>query len=343
MRREDILTALGLVSPAIAKKETTPQSRCFVFAGSRVVTCNGDLVMRTPINLDGVELRGAIEAAPLMGFLERIPDNDIKMRINGGALEIKAAGKKCRVPIDLQVLAPLDQVSKPTEWQKIPDAFWDHMKQASGTVSSDDDQFAVTCVELTPNTITATDGWQLVRGDCTTGVAERTLVLGSSIKPICGYGCTEVSDTQNWLHFRNPVTKTIASVRKHDASDFPNADKPLKRRGQPVIIPSGISTAIDVSRIFSDDEFIHVSIDVNDDKGWITISGQGQAGEFKESHPILYRGTPIKFLIKAAVLKLLSDKNANCELDTGFIRCDSGALTLMTSTQTIASQEDGGD
>lgn len=343
MRREELLTALGLVSPAIAKKETTPQSRCFVFAGNKVVTCNGDLVMRTPVDLDGLDLRGAVEAAPLLAVLERIPDNEIKMRINKGALELKATGKWCRIPLEEQISAPLDQVARPGQWQKIPDCFWDHMKQASGSVSSDDDQFAVTCVELSKSTITATDGWQLVRGDCATGVDERSLVLGASIKPICGYGCTEVSDTAGWMHFRNPITKTIASVRKHDASDYPNADKPLKRRGEPIIIPSGISTAIELARVFSDDEFISVTLDVSDGKQWITVCGMGQAGEFKESHPILFRGKPVEFLIKASVLKQLSDKNANCELGTGFIRCDTGALTFMVSTQSVASQDDGGD
>ena len=343
MRREEILTALGLVSPAVAKKETTPQSRCFVFAGNKVITCNGDLVMRTPIDLDGLDLRGAVEAAPLMAVLERIPDYEVKMRIHGGAVEMKAKGKKCRIPLEDQIQAPLDQVSKPGEWQKIPDHFWDHMKQASSTVSGDDDQFAVTCVELAPQTITATDGWQLVRGDCTTGVSDRTLVLGSSIKPLCGYGCTEVSDTPGWLHFRNPITKTIASVRKHDAQDFPNADKPLKKRGDPIIIPSGIANAIDLAKVFSDDDFISVQLDESDGKQWITVCGQGQVGTFKETHAVTFKGEPVEFLVKASVLKQLSDKNANCELGTGFIRCDSGSLTFMVSTQSVASQEDGGD
>lgn len=341
MLRENLLQALQMLGPGISKKETTAQSASFLLRGKLGCSCNGDLVMRTPMP-EEFQFHGAIEAATLMAFLERIPDTEIKAALKSGKIVIQGKGKKVSLLLDEDIQAPIDDVEKPKEWSALDTTFFEVAKHASGAVSTDDDKFAVTCVYIDSEQVAATDGLQLVHGAITTSIAEPTLLLGISLKPICGFGMTEIAETPKWVHFRNKTTRTVASLRKHKSDDFPSFKKLLKRRGQEFVVPSGIGTAIDIAKIMSDDDQIIVTLDSADDKKFITVSGEGQFGRFKETHPCEFKGESTEFSIKSSLLKRLSDENAHCELGPGFIRCDSGIETYIVSTSSL-SREDSGD
>jgi DNA polymerase III sliding clamp (beta) subunit (PCNA family) len=341
MLREDLLQALQMLGPGISKKETTAQSASFLLRGKLGCSCNGDLVMRTPMPAE-FQFQGAVEAATLMAFLERIPDTEIKATFKSNKINIAGKGKKAAFLLDENIQAPIEDVEKPTEWHPLDPTFFEVAKHAAGAVSTDDDKFAVTCVYVDAEQVAATDGLQLVHGAVATPVASPTLLLGISLKPICGFGLTEIAETPKWVHFRNKTTRTVASLRKHKSDDFPSFRKLLKRRGVEFVVPSGIGTAIEVAKIMSDDDQIVVRLESGDDKKFITVCGEGQFGRFKETHPCEFKGESAEFAIKATLLKRLSDENAHCELGVGFIRCDSGVETYIVSTSSL-NQEDSGD
>ncbi len=121
VKRENLLKQLEAVSPGLSAKEILEQSSCFVFKGGEVLTYNDEVACRADCPLPDIE--GAVPAKPLLAILAKLPDDDIDVAIDEGKMIVKGKGRKTTIPMEAEVLLPVDNIDKPGEWKKLPSEF----------------------------------------------------------------------------------------------------------------------------------------------------------------------------------------------------------------------------
>jgi hypothetical protein len=151
--------------------------------------------------------------------------------------------------MDQEVSLPVEGIEDPKEWIKLPEGFLDAVGIAQQCASTNESEFVLTCVHLHPKWIEACDQFQIVRYPIKTGLKESTLIRRSSLKSVVGMDVVELSQTENWLHFRNP-SGLLISCRRYSQT-YPILDAFLDVKGAETTLPKGLESAIDKAQIFS--------------------------------------------------------------------------------------------
>jgi hypothetical protein len=303
VKREDFLSDLEAVKAGLSPREFVEQSSCFVFQNGWVMTFNDEVACRKKV---GIDVTGAVQSSALLTILQKIQDEDLKVRENADhELEFRGKGKGFGIVMDAEIYLPIDQVEKPSEWFKLPTSFAGALDLVQHCVSKDENSFLLTCVHIHPDYIEACDNLQIMRVACKDVVEEPILVRGSSLLQILSLRMSKVALTKSWIHFTNP-DGLIFSCRRYD-EEYPDLATLLDFKGHPVTIPKGVKDAAERAEIFAVDKsgepLVHVTL--ADDR--ICITGDGLSGWYRELRRINYQGQKLEFLIAPQLLKHISE------------------------------------
>lgn len=306
INREKFLDNLNMVKAGLSAREFLEQSSCFCFQDGMVMTFNDEISCRIKIGFDIV---GAVQSSTLLGILEKLEDEELKVVEHDGELEFRGPQKKFGVTKDAEIHLPIDRVDLPKEWKPLNPKFAQAIGLVRHCVSKDETEFKLTCVHLHADHIEACDNLQIMRCKVKTGMKESVLVRGRSIEHILGLAVDEFAVTKSWLHFRNQAG-LIFSCRLFTA-EYPLLDKLFTIKGHKVVIPKGLSVSTDRASVFATDKASEpvVTVDLGGGDGdYLVIEGRGLTGWYKERRKVDYSGPAMKFLIAPDLLKHVSDK-----------------------------------
>ena len=326
--RAELLAQLEAVRPGLSTKEYISQSSCFAFRGGWVMTFNDDTSCRAPTGLPG-EFTFAIKADPLTELLRKMTEDRIQLEFRGAELVVRGkGGKECELPVEKDVLLPVEKVDKPGEWVALAGEFAEAVDLVKETASKDESQFSVTCIHIAPDRMESADRWQISRYRLKTGVQESTYVRADSIRHIVQLGMTKMSVTKNWVHFRNP-DKLIHSCRKYlDDVQFPDVGQWLKMtNGSKFVLPPGLVDAVEKADIFSKEngDQNQVLVEMSGAGGGrLKVSGVGTYGRYTEPKKIRYTGPEFKFLISPKILIQIAKTYTECQIDGRKLLIDGG-------------------
>lgn len=333
--RTILLEKLQAVSPGLSTRAVVEQSTCFCFRNGAVLTFNEEIACRTKIDLD---IEGAVEAAPLIAILQKLPDDEIDAAIDGGTLRIRGkGGRKAGIRMEPDVILPVNLIEKPGEWRDLDKSFLDAVQTVVGCAATSDDSFALTCVHLTPKWLEACDNFQAIRYPIATGIKGRCLIRAKAIRNITGLGMTKFSQTDNWMHFRNPAGVILSCRRSVD--EYHDLTHILAVTGSPVTIPQSLTEAVDKAEIFSADNTDENRLEIELSPGKMIVTGRGASGYYTEPRQVAYDGPAMRFIIAPRLIHEVVKRNADCSTNGRALKIDGGRFVYVA----LLEVEDGAE
>jgi DNA polymerase III sliding clamp (beta) subunit (PCNA family) len=329
--RELFLSKLHSVRSGLSKnKDNVDQSTCFIFKDNKIITFNEEVYCSTNSNF-GTLLLGAVKAQPLIDILTKMAEEDIELEKKDKELIIHGVNKKCGIQFENQVSEEIDSIWHPSEleWGTLEDDFNGALDVVmSCAQDKDDGQFFISCVHLHPQYIEATDNIQLARYNISIPIKSDCLIRKRSVKNLIGMGVTEISESDNWIHFRNDLDTRFYCRRFVD--DYLVLDQLLQDTGTLVNLPQGIGDSVEKASIFTKDNNECGNVLVTIKNGKMGLKGSGALGWYTETKSIDYKGEPISFYISAEILQQINKKGNQCEIVDGRLRIVQGSYTYVT-------------
>lgn len=312
VKREDFLRCLESVRPGLSTREILEQSHCFIFQDGNVTTFNGQIACRAPSLLDK-SVEGAVQAKPLLDVLGKIPDEELDIGMTEGGLVLKGKRKKVVMSLEAQISLDTSLIEEPETWVELPPTFGEAVHLVQECASNDSTK-QEHYLNIHPKWLEATDQIQVCRWRIRTGITTPTQVRKDDIKHITQLGMSEFSETQSWLHFRNPSGLILSCLKFVDEYLTPDISEVLKVTGTPTSLPKTLAEAAERAEIFSKENQDNNLVQVEMNKGKLRIKGQGNAGYYLESKTVQYDGPSLKFLIAPSLLKELTKRHNECQV-----------------------------
>lgn len=324
INREDLISTLANVEPGLSSKDVISQGHCFAFKDGRVFTFNEELACSSTCAL---RVEGAVRAKPLMAILEKIPDDFLMVEDTPEKLTFKGTGKKLWMRKEAEVLLPIHNVEAPEGWKPLAEGLLERIQLASACAGRDDSEYNLTCIHLTPNVVEAMDRYQLIRCPIRTGLAGPTLIRNKAIKQVCQMDMREISETDGWVHFRNPDKGLVASCRR-TVDQYDDLEAYTQLEGAtPVVLPKSIDKALDCCEVFSterEDNEVTVTLQAN----MICLTGEGVTGGYTQVTHADYKGPTLKFVAAPRLLAEVATKYNTCEVTAEKLRVVTDRFTF---------------
>lgn len=335
VEREALLKALDMVQPGLASKEAVEQSSCFVFRGECLYTFNEEICCRTTSPLSGVT--AAVPSGPLLDLLRKLNEPTLVVEFTGDELRINGNKRRAGVRAEAAITLPVDSVEQPTDWEPITPEWVDAVAVVRSCASRNTDQtgFALSCVNITPDWVEATDNYQIARYPVPSPVQGACLVRADSLKHLQGVGVTHVCETTSWLHFRT-AGDLVLSVRKW-VDQYPDNGQFLEPTGNPATLPAGLSEAVDKAQVFTSEAENDAQVIIRLKGGKLLVRGQGPSGWYEEQKLLAYQGPPLSFMISPKLLAEITAKSPDCTIGPNVLYVQSGKLLYATCLEAASA------
>jgi len=338
INREEFLKQLESVMPGLSPKEIIEQSSCFVFMDGMVHTYNDEISCSQSSLL---KVEGAVPAIPFISILRKLEEDELDIRANeeNSQLLVKGKHRRAGIRIDSKVLLPIEEVDKPKKWKPLPADFADAVAITQPCAGSNEAQFNMTCIHLTPDWIEACNNHQVTRYRIKMDISKSTLIRKESLKHVLSLDMTEFSETKHWIHFRNP-TGLVLSCR-YFLEEYPSDDitEVLKVKGSKLVLPKGLREAIEKAEVFSSENVEANDVSVRIQSGKLRIKGQGVSGWFSESKKLEYDGKDLEFTIPSKLLSELVRQYNKCEVSENRLKV-KGEKFIYVTTLGVVDEKD---
>lgn len=335
--RTEFLALLESVAHGLSSRDIIEQSSCFVFSHGEVMTYNDEVACRMATNL---KLKGAVQAAPLLAILQKLPDDELQLATKKGKFVMQGKRRETSIRMEKEVLLPIKNVEKPKKWKKLHPDFVDAIEIAHECTGKDESKFWTTCVHIHPDWIEACDDAQVTRYKMPTGIRKSTLVRGKAIKCIKDLDVRRFSETPTWLHFKNKAG-LIISCRRY-VEDYPVKDltRILKVSGTRTQLPKGLMGATDRADVFSSENADNNLVLVELRPGRLKVRGEGVSGDYTEYKKLRYKGEPLEFLIAPKLLQELTRRHNECEITEDRLKVNGGKFQYVSCLSKVGDPED---
>jgi hypothetical protein len=332
INRKELLSKFLLVEPGIQKQESLRQSSCVILRRGRIYSMSHEIACSIVSGLP-LDWEGAVRADKLMALLKESSDEEVEIRLDAKqAIRLKGCGKGS-FPLEDEIVLPIDNVERPKVWSKLPLEFSEAVDLAYRCTKKQG-ELMQECVHLHPKWIEGSDNTQVVRYNLSLGelIPSSVMIRGETIKEIAQLGMTKGSETDNWLHFHNPLGLRM-SLRKFAAEHYPDFEPFLNTRGRKVILPKSLEATVKRTAIFADDKG-RVKLTLSKDK--ILLEGRTEQGEWEEEleTEVKYKGEPITaYIPHKLLLNVISNDNGECEAAESLFRINGGNYIYACSLE----------
>lgn len=328
VNRETLLHALESVEPGLSKKETIEQSNCFALHDGLVSAFNDETCCHAPSGL-AKDFRGAVQADKVLTLLRKLSEDEIDLDAEDGQLIIKGKSRKAGIRMETEITLPIDKVEKPTKWTKLHEDFGEAIGIVYQCAGKDDSMFRLTCVHITPRWVEGCNNSEICRWKLPTGVSQPALVRKTAIKHVTTLGMVDFSETENWLHFRNP-SGLVFSCRRY-LEEYPSLSQFLKVEGQPMTLPKGLAEACDKADVFSSENTDNNFVTVELKAGRVKVRGQGVSGWYNEVKKVDYKGESLTFNVSPQLLMELVNRHNDCIISADRLKVNGGNYVYVAN------------
>lgn len=328
VRREEFLQRLQAVHPGTTKRGIIEQSDCFAFQDGKVITFNGEVSCSTKSTLPS-KITGAVQADPLIEILGKFPEDEILVEQTEAEFIIIGKNRRSGISQAKEVLLPLDAIEPAEIWNKLPKDFTEAIKivhECAG--SGPQKKFWQTCVHVGKQWIEACDNLQMARFMMNTKFDTPFLVKKEAIKHIVALDMTEFSETEKWVHFRNPVGINFTCCR-YVLDGYKDLGAYLDQKGDSLTLPKDLSEVVEKAEVFSrEQEGNLVQVEIRNGK--MRITGKGVSGWYEERKLIHYKGPSLSFMIAPKLLVEITNKNPDCIVNDHCLKVNGGKWSYVT-------------
>jgi DNA polymerase III sliding clamp (beta) subunit (PCNA family) len=311
LQKQNLLKALNVVKSGLASKEIIEQSTNFIFQDGQVITFNDEIAVHCPIGKD-FDIAGAVPAKELLAILTRFSGDEVDLEIVENELRLKCGRQRSGIKLEAEICLPIDKIKIPKKWKVLPSDFVSALKCCYSAAAKDltypglaNIHLDEVCAESSDNSQVAYWSWKKegFDGDILFPIsAVLNLLSLSPIKYFCDHG---------WGHFLNEGGAVLSC--RISEGEFPDVSAHLdfEEFGK-IEFPSTIIDILDKAGVFTagamkQDKLI--SLDVNE-KGMLTVRGEGDYGWYEESRRVKWTGTAIGFQVSPDNLRSILENSA---------------------------------
>lgn len=297
MKVEDFKQALELVKPGLASKELMEQSTSVILDGDHIWTFNDEVGVKAPFDIG---MKGAVIADPVYQFLSKLDKgSEIIISEKDGKFVISSGRFRASISIDFEIKLPIDEISEPKKWEKLPEGFLPAIDKVLFSVGASGHLPMLTCIHITSEFIESCDVFRLTRcfGEMLKlkGVKELNIV-GRHLDNLLDYSPTEIGVTDKWVHFRNKE-KVVYSVRSIEG-EYPDLDRHLEVEGPDIQFPEDIYKDLDWASVALDNKKINKfehGVTVGFSKRGLSITGKSDCVAADSLVRMKYSGEAVEF------------------------------------------------
>lgn len=330
INRPQLLTRLEMCEPGLSIKGIIQQSSSFIFQKGKIFTFNEDVSCQITSGLPK-EFKAAIASKKLLEHLRAADHDEMLLSIENGEAVFRATNEEFGIAMESEIQLQLDMVESPKSWSPIPTEFSEALAIITECASKDESKSILCCLHLHPEYMEASDDYQFCKYRISTGLKRSALVKSKCVKQLSPLGMLEMGLSPKWLHFKNSVGLIYSVLRFDD--QFPatiGAYKEAKADANNMVIPRGLTKAIEEAQISSSEDADDDSIMLELKPGAVRITGRGATSWKKKRLKLKYNGPPIQFMISPKLLAKISAKHNQCQINKQWIRVNGGPWTFIS-------------
>lgn len=332
--RKEFLRQLESCTPGISNSENIEQANCFIISPKQIVSFNDEILCRQDSVLDGIFC--AVPAKPLLETLRKLTEDEVDISLKESQLLIKCPGvRRIGITVHVDAVTHHEAVEPPENWQDVAPAFADALSMVADCAAKDSDTFELTCIELSPQGLQATDAFQAIRYKLTVPVSKSVLVRKSACSAVNGLGVAAIAETDNWVHFKT-YTGLQVSMRRY-SGDFPNLAAAFKAETQATLaIPPAILDSIQKAAAFFADTGNGKQAQFRLKERKLMLRAQNMDGFYEEVRDIGYEGPSRTFGLNPKYMQTLLKYDYPLALTENSLRIRGENFSYISSLETIA-------
>lgn len=333
MKTSELKHALELVRPGLANKKLLEQATSVIFRDGKVWTFNDEVAVVAPLETG---ITGVVPAEPLYKFLGKLPpDGELKIEEGDGEFRFSSGRNRAGIRRDEDIRLPIDdEVVEPDEWWSIPDGFIKALDRALFSCAQGGHRPILTCVHITQQWIESCDGFRMTRVDSSNILDDNVVCLvGRNLERLANYSPTEIGFSGNWLQFRNGDDVRYA-VRMIDG-DYPDLGRFIEEGGQELELPTNeLEKALEWASVVADDSIKYKQhVDLQIQKGRITVKGEGPDGWAEETLRLRYNGPSLSFKANPTLLKEMLSLGSKITVGKESLKIESEGFVHVVSLE----------
>lgn len=337
VNRNQLLTALQAVNPAVGAKDNNMQQDCFIFHGGHVLAYNDEVAIHhtLPESLDGLPDM-AVPAKELLVLLNKTKVEELTIEAAEDCLTVCMGRGKARFKIQTELRMPLDELCawNETGAMELPKGFCEALGNVQQACGRDMSRPLTTCVYFHDNTLVATDSYQCARYKFKkfhwadeVYLPRASAELVSKLSGLVVYGLRE-----GWIHFSDEDGNMVVVCRTYyKGQPFADVEPLFGETGDKIELPKHLPEMLERAGIFTSQDdtdagknSAEVWVDIQPKR--ITVKGEGATGEYEENTKIQYEGKPLSVKIKVLLLLRIVKESLDCELCQRFVHIKDGQL-----------------
>ena len=318
INKETLKQALEIVKPGLSSKSVIEQSTNFCFIKGKVVTYNDEISVRHPV--EGLELEGAIPAENLYKFLSKIKEDKIDLTVKGSEIIITSGRSKAGLTMQTEIKLPLEEISGRKRWKDIPENFIKYLSFAMTCCSRDMSKPVLTCVNVSKNTVEASDGFRIVQCTLKGEMPLNPFLLPStSVLQVVKLKPTMFAEGTGWVHFKTDAGTEISCRTFEDA--FPEVTSHLKVEGSALVFPKTLEEVLNRAEVFAKrDNMLDESVTISLGDNKLKVSSKSEEGWFEEDLNMKFDES-LSFKITPFLLKSILSETQDWILSKTKLKC----------------------
>ncbi len=288
IKRKELLNALELIKPGLAKKQIIESEKDFIFTGVDIFTYNSQMSIFHPFETD---FKCSVPSFEFYNVLKNIKEDEIEIYVSEDKLNIKSGKTKANISISnakkiLEIISSFDFNKIMDNLSPLPKRFLEGFELCLFSASKDLTKPSLSSILIKNNFVMSSDGFRISKFDMEESIEKTFYIpINSAIEliklPVSDYYCNEnfifFATNEDVLFFCPAINPEIIYNYEDFFDNF---------EGVNITLPNDLQEMINSSSIFSEGEFttekiIQIEILNNEIKckgengiGWIESSSK---------------------------------------------------------------------
>lgn len=313
IKRSELLKALSLVKPGLAKKEIVEQSTHFIFNKEEIVAYNDYICITHPFKTD---FKCSIKAEEFYKLLQSMKEENITVEC-GKDMIVKINDKETRVGLSATKEGKIDEyinqldIKNIKKWKILPKDFIQGVYLCMFSISKDMTSGTLSCLSIVDNKISSSDNLRISQYEMGDSIKNDLLIPLQSVVELVKYPVTKYCLIDSWIHFK--TDEGIVFSTRIMKGDFPDVGKFLDLKGTKINLPKELQEAMQLTKIVVEDslDIVDQKVELTIKKDIITCRGDGKISWAEKDVVFSYKGKEIKFLVNPLFLSQVLNKTTS--------------------------------
>lgn len=325
VNRNDLLSILSSIKPALAKRDIIPQAQHFIFANNEVFAYNDELFISHPFDT-GLEC--SVRADEFYKILQRMSVDKLELTVDDGQLKIKAGKTRAALAIEsdgtiFSMVASLDLPN--IQWTPLAKGFIAGVDLCMNSASEDASQGALTCVAIRGSQLYSTDDARISWFAMESSMAD-FLLSARAAKHLVKFDVIEYCATDSWVHFQ--TKDAVVFSCRQIAAEFPDVEEFFEGEGSRIKLPAALRDTVERVGVMADGDIeIDRKITVCFETDKVICKGDKKGvGWIEEDIDTNYKQAPIQFAINPGFFHQILEQSTIMKLMEGKALFTSGSF-----------------